>query len=128
MLGLVSAIVLNVAGIAQAQPMPRPIVTPKPLIRPTVKEEPKAFVMPALKAPRWNLSGSMARAYNKKDMARHLANEHEFDAAKLSAMSIGQLWYIHDREHEGRLNAKERALISKPKKVEAAPYCPPGSS
>ena len=128
MLGLMSAIVSNITCIARAQPMPKPIVVPKLLTRPAIKEEPKAFIMPALKAPKWNLSGSIARAYNKKDMARHLADKHAFDAVKLSAMSIGQLWYIHDREHEGRLNAKERALISKPKKAGPVPYCPPGGS
>ena len=68
MLGLMSAIVLNVTGIAKAQPMPKPIVAPKLLVRPSNKGEAQSFYHagsqgPQMEPERINGQGVQQKGY-----------------------------------------------------------------
>ncbi len=88
-------------------------------------------------APRWNLSGSWSRVRNRSDLINHLATTHDFDAAFLNSLTIGQLWAIHDDDHDGTTTAREikrtfsrsatRTMTAQPTTTSTT-YCPPGQT
>ena len=99
--------------------------------------------IPSKANPSWNLLGSFKDARNKKKMVDHLAfhtnHRNKFAKEDLEQLTIGQLWYVHDMDHEGKkVSIKPKLIklkksISKPAvKLKAVqkqePYCPPGSS
>ncbi len=60
-------------------------------------------------SPGWDLNGSMSDAYNKSKLVNHLSTnsnhrriQAKYTRSQLNAMSIGQLWTLHDNDHEGK--------------------------
>jgi hypothetical protein len=59
--------------------------------------------VPSKSAPSWNVTGSMARAYNKTSLINHLLSHGnhsgKWSRSYLQSLTINQLWYLHDSDH-----------------------------
>ncbi len=73
------------------------------------------IVVASKSSPRWNLNGSMQAAYNKSKMVSHLATSSNhrriqsvFSRSELNTLTLGQLWTLHDDDHEGRTITRSR--------------------
>lgn len=99
--------------------------------------------IPSKANPSWNLLGSFKDARNKTKMVEHLFShtnhKNKFAKNHLEQLTIGQLWYVHDMDHEGKKVSIKPKLVElkkstpkpavKIKKIQKQePYCPPGSS
>ena len=90
--------------------------------------------IPSKSKPSWNLLGSMKDAYSKSKMVHHLATHYnhkhnKFSKEDLNRLTINQLWWIHDEDHEGRKVSLTKVKVKVKKSLpKAEPYCPPGSS
>lgn len=83
-------------------------------------------------SPRWNLNGSLGDAYNRSKMVNHLAtaSSHRriqavFSRSQLNTLSIGQLWTLHDDDHEGRTITRARFFQSDVIPVDPDPILSP---
>ena len=100
-----------IVSTSNAQPTPKPVVSPQRLNSVRVDK----IVYRSVSRPRYDVSGSLARAYNKRSLINHLVSTHGLKASEISRLSINQLWFIHDTKHD------------EDKLVETV-YCPPGGS
>jgi hypothetical protein len=57
------------------------------------------------------------KAYDKRAIINHLVNTHKMRSVDISRLSINQLWYLHDSEHDKEVKAKTSNV-----------YCPPGQT
>lgn len=84
------------------------------------KEAVKEVKIPSKSKPSFDLLGSIRDAYNKDKLVKHLYSHDnhkgKWDKEFLESLSIGQLWWLHDDDHE-----KQEKL----KAVEVDP-CPGG--
>jgi hypothetical protein len=80
--------------------------------------------IPSKSSPSWDLLGSMKNAYSKPKMVKHLYthDNHSGQWTKefLESLTIEQLWYLHDSDHEKKKSYPE------PQKVTEPELCPDG--
>jgi len=89
---------LNVVRIEPAKKLAEPA---KKIAKPAIASK---------SSPRWNVNGSWSAANNRSKLINHLissSNHGNYSRAYLESLTIGQLWNIHDSEHEGRKPSKE---------------------
>jgi len=101
-----------IASTSNAQPTPQRItkvVKPQRLV--------SNKVVRSVSKPRWNVSGSIKKAHDKRSLINHLVNTHKMRSVDISRLSINQLWYLHDSEHDKEVKAKTSNV-----------YCPPGGT
>ena len=101
-----------IASNVDAQPTPQKItkvVKPQRLVSKSVTR--------SVSSPRWNLNGSWSRVRNRTDLANHLIVTHKIERSRLAPLSINQMWYLHDSEHDEEVKAKTSNV-----------YCPPGQT
>jgi len=64
----------------------------------------KVARVPSKSSPSWNVTGSMARAYDKTSLINHLLSHSnhsgKWSRSHLQSLSINQLWFLHDQDHE----------------------------
>jgi hypothetical protein len=111
---IVLCVMAVIASNVDAQPTPQKITK---VVKPQRLVSISRTVTRSVSRPRWNVSGSMARAYDKRSLINHLVKSHNMRSVDISRLSINQLWYLHDSEHD----AEVKATVSNV-------YCPPGQT
>ena len=94
-------------------------VFPSLVLEESIKPIPEPSIqIPSKNSPSWDLLGSMKDAHNKSKMVDHLYyhDNHSGQWSKefLESLSLGQLWYLHDSDHE---KSKKKKKLFPPFKV-----------
>jgi hypothetical protein len=88
--------------------------------------------IPSKSSPKWNLEGSWSRIKIKSELVKHLVDhsnhKNKFAKKDLEKLTIKQLWWVHDNDHDGKKVFLTKREGSKVPLTKTKPYCPPGSS
>lgn len=125
---LAAAALFSFGGVARGcwlgieKPEPKPA---KPF-----KSTAKAPLIPSKASPRWTVASGSNRS--RSDMLRELTTRHRYARRSVERLTIGQMWWIHDTEHDRHGHNSTRfgrlldGMATPPpsKVVKAAPDCP----